>query len=58
MTAEELVRWLETRVPVDERERASITTFLSTAPGLADPFNEHADPVHITASAGDSPASM
>jgi len=51
VTVEELVRWLEARVPVDERERESIDTFVRTAPGLVDPFSEHADPVHITASA-------
>ena len=39
------------RVPVDERENGSIQEFLRRAPALADPFNEHADPVHITASA-------
>ena len=42
---------LRTHVPVDERERDSIETFLRLAPGLARPFDEHADPVHITASA-------
>ena len=39
------------RTPVDERERESIEKFLSLAPVLTDPFNEHADLVHITASA-------
>jgi len=51
VTVDRLVRWMDARVPVDERERASIDTFVRTAPGLTDPFNEHADPVHITASA-------
>ena len=44
------MQWMNARVPVDERERESIVTFLAVAPGLADPFNEHAGPVHITAS--------
>ena len=39
------------RTPVDERERESIERFLALAPVLTDPFNEHADLVHITASA-------
>jgi len=39
------------RTPVDERERESIEKFLALAPVLTDPYNEHADLVHITASA-------
>ena len=39
------------RTPINERERESIEKFLSLAPILTDPFNEHADLVHITASA-------
>ena len=39
------------RNPVDERERASIERFLAEVPRLERPFDEHADPVHITASA-------
>ncbi len=41
---------MNSHIPVDERERESITTFVSVVPALSDPFNEHADPVHITAS--------
>lgn len=41
---------LGSHTPVDDRERGSIESFRRLAPGLADPFNEHADPVHITAS--------
>jgi 8-oxo-dGTP pyrophosphatase MutT (NUDIX family) len=37
--------------PVDERERTSIDRFVATVPTLASPFDEHADPVHITGSA-------
>ena len=39
------------REPVDERERVSIERFLAEVPRLERPFDEHADPVHITASA-------
>ena len=39
------------RTPVDERERASIAEFLDTFDRLASPFDEHADPSHVTASA-------
>ena len=39
------------RVPVDERERVSIERFLAEVPTLERPFDEHADPVHITGSA-------
>jgi 8-oxo-dGTP pyrophosphatase MutT (NUDIX family) len=37
--------------PVDARERASIDEFRRVAPLLARPFDESADPVHVTASA-------
>ena len=39
------------REPVDERERVSIERFLAEVPRLERPFDAHADPVHITASA-------
>jgi 8-oxo-dGTP pyrophosphatase MutT (NUDIX family) len=39
------------RKPVDERERVSIERFLAEVPRLARPFDEHADPVHVTGSA-------
>lgn len=39
------------REPVDERERASIEHILTVVPQLARPFDEHADPVHLTGSA-------
>jgi len=39
------------RVPVDERERASIEHILAVVPRLERPFDEHADPVHLTGSA-------
>ena len=39
------------KTPVDERERVSIERFLAEVPRLERPFDEHADPVHITGSA-------
>lgn len=37
--------------PADERERDSIEVFLRETARLERPFDEHADPVHVTASA-------
>jgi 8-oxo-dGTP pyrophosphatase MutT (NUDIX family) len=42
---------LAEHVPTDERERRSQSTFLAELDRLTDPFDEHADPVHVTASA-------
>jgi 8-oxo-dGTP pyrophosphatase MutT (NUDIX family) len=39
------------RDPVDEREAASIERFLAELDRLERPLDEHADPVHVTASA-------
>lgn len=39
------------RVPVDAREAASIRRLLAELDRLPDPFDERADPVHVTASA-------
>jgi 8-oxo-dGTP pyrophosphatase MutT (NUDIX family) len=39
------------RDPVDERERLSIDGFVAEIAKLDDPFSEHADPTHVTASA-------
>jgi 8-oxo-dGTP pyrophosphatase MutT (NUDIX family) len=39
------------RTPVDERERDSIEQVLAIVPGLARPFDEDADPIHVTGSA-------
>jgi 8-oxo-dGTP pyrophosphatase MutT (NUDIX family) len=39
------------RTPVDEREASSIVAFVSAFDALADPCSEHADLVHVTASA-------
>jgi 8-oxo-dGTP pyrophosphatase MutT (NUDIX family) len=39
------------RVPVDRREAAAIPRMLAELDRLPRPFDEHADPVHVTASA-------
>lgn len=39
------------REPVDDRERTSLRSFVEHFDRLADPCNEHADDVHVTASA-------
>ncbi len=39
------------RTPVDERERRSIERFRAEVQRLDQPFDEHADPVHVTGSA-------
>ena len=46
----ELCTWLARHDPVDARERQSIDEFLAVVPGLQAPFDEHADPMHVTAS--------
>jgi 8-oxo-dGTP pyrophosphatase MutT (NUDIX family) len=50
---EELRRQVEARRDhaVDDRERTSIETFLAETARLERPFDEHADTVHVTASA-------
>jgi 8-oxo-dGTP pyrophosphatase MutT (NUDIX family) len=42
---------LEARTPVDGREASSIGRMLLQLERLTAPFDEHADPVHVTASA-------
>jgi len=39
------------RTPVDDRERHSIAVTLAELDRLADPYDEHADPTHVTGSA-------
>jgi 8-oxo-dGTP pyrophosphatase MutT (NUDIX family) len=39
------------RLPVDDRELAAVNRILVELDRLADPFSEHADPVHVTGSA-------
>ena len=46
-----LVAQLTDHQPVDEREQASILRFLAELERLPRPFEEHADPVHVTGSA-------
>ncbi len=50
LATRELCAWLSQHGPIDDRERQSIEEFLATAPGLQAPFDEHADPTHVTAS--------
>ena len=38
------------RTPVDEREERSVDAFLRAFDGLADPFDQRLDPVHVTGS--------
>ena len=42
---------MEARRPCDARERESIAAFIAAVQGLESPFDEHADPTHVTASA-------
>jgi 8-oxo-dGTP pyrophosphatase MutT (NUDIX family) len=51
MSADALLAIVRDHVAVDDRERESLRVFRQTVTGLADPCNEHADPVHVTASA-------
>ncbi|HVF31958.1 MAG TPA: NUDIX domain-containing protein [Acidimicrobiales bacterium] len=46
-----LLAAVESRTPVDERERRSIAGFSFHLPRLARPYDEDAGPVHVTASA-------
>jgi 8-oxo-dGTP pyrophosphatase MutT (NUDIX family) len=48
---EQLIADVSVRPPVDERERTSIRRFLFELDRLGDdPFDEHAHPIHVTAS--------
>lgn len=51
MTVERLRADVAARTPLDERERTSIERFLTALDGLERPFDEHADPTHVTGSA-------
>ena len=44
-------RTLTERVPIDEAERSSIERTLAELDRLTDPFDQEADPVHVTGSA-------
>jgi 8-oxo-dGTP pyrophosphatase MutT (NUDIX family) len=50
-TSAQWIELLRTHSPIDEREEQSINLFLSHIVQLPDPFNEHANDVHVTASA-------
>lgn len=51
MDPDSLLAAVVAREPVDERERFSIELFAEHVPRLARPYDEDADPVHVTASA-------
>ena len=51
ITVDELRAWLREREPVDGRERRSIERFETELDRLERPFEEDADPVHVTSSA-------
>jgi len=50
---DQLERLLAARAgaPVDERERAAVAAFRAALPGLGRPFDQDADPTHVTSSA-------
>jgi 8-oxo-dGTP pyrophosphatase MutT (NUDIX family) len=48
---DDVLQFLRTHIPVDERERSSIQQFLLVVPQLDDPCNEDIGLVHVTASA-------
>ena len=51
LTPAELAAAVAARTPVDERERRSIARFAAELERLDDPYDEHADEVHVTGSA-------
>lgn len=51
LAVDALRRLLEQHVPADDLERRSIDTFLAALEELERPYDEHADPTHVTASA-------
>ena len=51
MTPADLAAAVAARTPVDEREAASVERFLRKLDRLDLPYDEHADPVHVTGSA-------
>lgn len=48
---EHIFHTLHTHVAIDTREQESVQKFFAVVPHLSDPCNEHADNVHVTASA-------
>src|SRR3954471_6629128 len=51
VTPSELAAAVEARTPVDEREARSVERFRVELARLEQPYDEHADPVHVTGSA-------
>jgi 8-oxo-dGTP pyrophosphatase MutT (NUDIX family) len=51
MTPDDLAAAVAARTPVDDRERASIARFAVELDRLDRPYDEDADPVHVTGSA-------
>lgn len=51
MDPDQLLAAVRSRTPVDERERVSIELLEHHLPRLDRPYDEHADSVHVTASA-------
>lgn len=51
LPVEDLRRLLRSHAPADDLERRSVGTFLAALEHLARPYDEHADPTHVTASA-------
>ena len=51
MDPDDLLVAVQARTPVDERERISIERFATELVRLERPYDEDADPVHVTASA-------
>jgi len=51
MDPDQLLAAVTARTPVDERERFSIELFERWVPALGRPYDEDADPVHVTSSA-------
>ncbi len=51
MTVERLRADVQRRTPIDDRERVSIERFLEALDALDQPFEENADPTHVTGSA-------
>lgn len=50
VTQDELIALVQTRSPVDGRERVSIERFASEVARLDRPLDEHTDPTHVTGS--------
>lgn len=47
---EQVLRAVRQRTPLDEVERRDIARFVAEVSRLAEPFDRHADPVHVTGS--------